>query len=77
MTANVRVYDQLRETGHFWIEILMLLLVCQGQPFSLKTKLYMLAQAHTAIGYTRCWVQYYLIESIKLSRLIKSEGNLS
>jgi hypothetical protein len=32
----------------------MLLKICQGQPFSLETKLYMLAQTHAAIGYTRC-----------------------
>jgi len=54
MTANVRVYDQLREPGHFCIELQLLLLIGQGQPYSLKTKLYMRAQAETAIGYTRC-----------------------
>ena len=52
---NDRVYDQLRKPGHFCIELQMLLLVGQGQPYLLKTKLCMLAQAHTAIGYTRCW----------------------
>jgi hypothetical protein len=55
VAANVRVYDQLREPGHFCIELQLLLLVGQGQPYSMKTKLYKFAQAHTAIVYTRCW----------------------
>jgi hypothetical protein len=59
ITYNVRVYDQLREPGHFCIELQPLLLVGQGQPYLLKTKLNMLAQAHTAIGYTRCWSTLY------------------
>jgi hypothetical protein len=57
---NVRVYDQLRESGHFCSELQLLLLVGQGQPYSLETKLFMLAQAHTAIDYTRCWLQYFI-----------------
>jgi len=51
---NVRVYEQLREPGHICIQIHLPLKVGHGQPYSLETKLYMLAQAQTAIAYTRC-----------------------
>jgi len=59
MFANVRVYE-LR------FSVLLLYLDTYtfknrpGQTYSLKTKLYLHAQALTAIGYTRCWVQLLL-----------------
>jgi hypothetical protein len=60
--ANVRVYDHLRVPCHFCIEIQLLLKISKGQLYSLKTKLYMLAQAYTAIGYTCCWSEFLFLD---------------
>jgi hypothetical protein len=59
MNHNVCVYE-LREPGHICIELQLLLIFGQGQPYLLKTKLHMFAQALTAIDYTRCCEQLFL-----------------
>jgi hypothetical protein len=70
------VYDHLREPGHSCIKIQKLLLGGQGQPYSLKTKLFMLAQEPAAIDSRRCWqrlIIFFNINGVIINPVIPAE----